>query len=143
MIYFLIYLFLEVIVTIEIASAIGGLATFLEIVGSAFVGIFILMNFRHALAENLDALRNRQIDMQGFTNRNVIGLLGAIFLILPGFVSDFIGLMMQFSLFSASIVNRFSRKYDPRNDSQYPNTPPRKDDHVIDAEIIDDTRTLR
>jgi UPF0716 protein FxsA len=142
MIYFLIYLFLEVIVTIEIASAIGGLATFLEIVASAFVGIFILMNFRHALGENLDALRTRQIDMQGFTNRNLIGLLGAVLLILPGFVGDFIGLMMQFSLFSALIVNRFSRKYHPRNDAHY-STPPRKDDHVIDAEIIDDTRTLR
>ncbi|WP_295052094.1 FxsA family protein [Sulfuricurvum sp.] len=135
MIYFLIYLFLEVSLTVEIASRIGGLATFLEIVGSAFFGIFILMNFRHALAENLDALRTRQIDMQGFSNRNILGLLGAILLILPGFLSDVIGILMQFFLVVTLIINRFTRKYQP------PTQP--KDDHVIDAEIIEHTTALR
>lgn len=135
MIYFLIYLFLEVILTIEIASRIGGLATFLEIVGSAMIGIFILMNFRHTLSENLSALQMRQIDMQGFSNRNLMGLFGAILLILPGFLSDIIGLLMQFSLFGSLIINRFSRKYHT------PTQP--KDDHVIDAEIIEHTPTLR
>lgn len=135
MIYFLIYLFLEVTLTVEIASKIGGLATFLEIIGSAFLGIFILMNFRHALSENLEALRTRQIDMQGFSNRNMMGLLGALLLILPGFLSDMIGILLQFSLVTTLIVNRFTRKYQP------PTQP--KDDHVIDAEIIEHTTTLR
>jgi UPF0716 family protein affecting phage T7 exclusion len=142
MIYFLVYLFAEVYITIEIASYIGGLATFLEIVGSAFLGIFILMNFRHVLAENIDALRTRKIDAKGFSNRNLTGLLGAIFLILPGFLGDIIGLLMQFSFLGTLIINRFSRKYHTQ-DFQEHYTSPRKDDHVIDAEIIDDTRTLR
>ena len=140
MIYFLVYLFLEVTVTLQIASKIGGLATFLEIVGSAFLGIFILMNFRHALAENIDALRTRQIDMQGFSNRNISGLLGAIFLILPGFLGDIIGIAMQFSLVVTLLINRFTRKYPTENYHTYTT---QKDDHVIDAEIIDDTRSLR
>lgn len=135
MIYFLIYLFIEVTLTVEIASRIGGLATFLEILGSAFLGIFILMNFRHTLSENLEALRTRQIDMQGFSNRNMMGLLGAFLLILPGFLSDIIGILLQFSLIGTLIVNRFTRKYQP------PTQP--KDDHVIDAEIIEHTTTLR
>lgn len=139
MIYFLVYLFLEVTVTLQIASKIGGLATFLEIVGSAFLGIFILMNFRHALAENIDALRTRQIDMQGFSNRNISGLLGAIFLILPGFLGDIIGIAMQFSLVVTLLINRFTRKYP----TEYTTQTPQKDDYVIDAEIIDDTRSLR
>jgi len=134
MIYFLIYLFLEVIVTVEIASRIGGLATFLEIVFSAFFGIFLLMNFRHTLSENLFALQTRQITMESFTKRNMTGLLGAILLIVPGFLSDIIGLLMQFSLFSSLIVNRFSRKYPTQTKS--------KDDNVIDAEIINDSTTL-
>ncbi|MDD5119107.1 MAG: FxsA family protein [Sulfuricurvum sp.] len=135
MIYFLIYLFLEVIVTVEIASRIGGLATFLEIVFSAFLGIFLLMNFRHTLGENLFALQTRQITMESFTKRNMTGLLGAILLIVPGFLSDIIGLLMQFSLFSSLIINRFSRKYPTQTKS--------KDDNVIDAEIINDSTTLR
>lgn len=135
MIYFVIYLFLEVIVTVDIAGRIGGLATFLEIVASAFLGIMILMNFRHTLGENLYALQTRQITMESFTKRNMTGLLGAILLILPGFLGDMIGILMQFSLLSSFIVNRFSRKYQP------PTQP--KDDNVIDAEIIDDFPTLR
>ncbi|MDD5052622.1 MAG: FxsA family protein [Sulfuricurvum sp.] len=135
MIYFLIYLFLEVIVTVEISSRIGGFATFLEIVASAFLGIVILMNFRHTLAENLFALQSRQIDMESFSKRNMMGLFGALLLIIPGFLSDMIGILMQFSLFSSLIVNRFSRKYHIK-------TQP-KDNNVIDAEIIDDSPALR
>lgn len=135
MIYFVIYLFLEVIVTVDIAGRIGGLATFFEIVASAFLGIMILMNFRHTLSENIYALQTRQITMESFTKRNMTGLLGAIFLILPGILGDIIGILMQFSLLSSFLVNRFSRKYRP------PTQP--KDDNVIDAEIIDDFPTLR
>ncbi|MDD5158538.1 MAG: FxsA family protein [Sulfuricurvum sp.] len=135
MIYFVIYLFLEVIVTVDIAGRIGGLATFLEIVASAFLGIMILMNFRHTLGENLYALQTRQITMESFTKRNMTALLGAVLLILPGFLGDMIGVLMQFSLLSSFIVNRFSRKYQP------PTQP--KDDNVIDAEIIDDFPSLR
>ncbi len=135
MIYFLVYLFAEVIITVEIASQIGGLATFLEIVGSALLGVFILMNFRHALAENLYALQTRRIDVQGFSNRNLRGLLGAVLLIVPGFLSDLTGIIMLVGLFSSLLINRFGRKYDT------PTQP--KDDHVIDAEIIDDTTALR
>lgn len=136
MIYFLIYLFAEVIVTVEIATRIGGMATFLEIVVSAMLGIFVLLNFRHTLAENLYALQMRKIDVQGFTNRNIMALLGAFLLIVPGFVSDLIGLVLLFFLFGSFLVNRFGRKYQPP-------TPPQKDEYVIDAEIIDDTPALR
>lgn len=142
MIYFLIYLFIEVLFTIEFASQIGGLNTFFEIIGSALLGIFILMNFRHTLAENVYALRMRQIDMDGFTQRNLLGLFGAVLLILPGFFGDILGLLMQFSLLSKFFINRFSRKYRSE-DLHTTYTPPRKDDHVIDAEIIDDTPALR
>jgi UPF0716 family protein affecting phage T7 exclusion len=135
MIYFLIYLFLEVMVTTDIASRIGGVATFIEIIASAVLGIVILLNFRHTLSENIQALQMRQIDMDGFTQRNLMGLFGAILLILPGFLGDILGLLMQFTLISKLLINRFSRKF------QKPNQP--KEDYVIDAEIIDDTPTLR
>jgi len=135
MIYFLIYLFLEVLVSVQVASAIGGLYTFFEIIGSGMLGIAILFNFRNTLAENVYALKNRHIDVNGFHQRNLFSLLGAILLILPGFVTDFIGLLLQFSLFSSLLVNRFLSKYTTSKHS--------KDEHVIDAEIISDTPHLR
>lgn len=135
MIYFMIYLFLEVITTINIASRIGGVATFVEIIGSGVLGILILLNFRHTLSENINALRMRQIDTEGFMQRNLMGLLGAILLILPGFLGDIIGALMMLSLILKLLINRFTRKYHT------PNQP--KDDYVIDAEIIDDSSALR
>ncbi|MGD9969448.1 MAG: FxsA family protein [Sulfuricurvum sp.] len=136
MIYFLIYLFAEVMISVEIASYIGGWATFFEILFSAVIGMMILMNFRHALSEHVYALRMRHITMEEFANRNLMGLFGAIMLILPGFLGDFLGILMQFSLFSSLMINRFGRKYH-----ETPSQP--KDDHVIDAEIVSDTPALR
>lgn len=139
MIYFLIYLFLEVIITINIATQIGGVATFVEIMASGVSGILILLNFRHTLAENIRALQMRQINTEGFMQLNLMGVAGAALLILPGFLSDLIGIIIIISLAVKLLINRFSRKYTQPNQ---PNQP-KKDDDVIDAEIIDDTAALR
>lgn len=139
MIYFLVYLFLEVIITMKGASLIGGGATFAEIIGSGVLGIFILLNFRHALAENIQALQRRQIDPQGFMQQNLLGLLGALLLILPGFLGDSVGLLMEVSVGVKLLINRFSRKYTEPNQTNQST----KDDYVIDAEIISDTTLLR
>lgn len=53
MIYFIVYLFLEVLLSVNISSYIGGLNTFFEIILTAFIGISILVNFRKTLVENL------------------------------------------------------------------------------------------
>ena len=47
MIYFLFYLFLEVTVTVKVGSYIGGSWMFVEIMLSAFIGMFILRNFKN------------------------------------------------------------------------------------------------
>ncbi|MGZ8548793.1 MAG: FxsA family protein, partial [Sulfuricurvum sp.] len=80
MIYFLIYLFLEVLLTVEVASQIGGLMMFGEILLSAFIGIAILFNFRATLLSNIMELRERRVDANGFYKRNLLSLLGAILL---------------------------------------------------------------
>ncbi|MDO9206983.1 MAG: FxsA family protein [Sulfuricurvum sp.] len=141
MIYFLIYLFLEVLLTVEVASQIGGLMMFSEIVLSAFIGIVILFNFRATLLSNIMELRERRVDANGFYKRNLLSLLGAILLILPGILTDVIAVLIHFFLLGQLIVNRFTPKYpqqNPPNTSNYS-----KDDNVIDAEIISDTPTLR
>jgi len=81
MIYFLIYLFLEVIITVNVASKIGGLMMFAEIMISALVGIAILFNFRTTLLANVMELKERRISANGFYKRNLLSLLGAILLL--------------------------------------------------------------
>lgn len=138
MIYFLIYLFLEVIITVEVASKIGGLMMFAEIMVSALIGIAILFNFRTTLLSNVMELKERRISANGFYKRNLLSLLGAILLIMPGIFTDAIAVLIHISLLGSLIISRFMPKYSTSNQ---PNQP--KDDHVIDAEIISDSPALR
>ena len=167
MVYFFIYLFLEVMISSSIASSIGGLNTFFIILLTAIIGISILRNFKVSLMENITKARNGQITQEEFINTNVGKAVGALFLIVPGFFTDILGLMMQFSflvvLFSKMFkfqtpTNRttystnFSSNdfgYDTRtfrntntkntNNANYT----RNTDEIIDVEIIDDNKSLK
>ena len=135
MIYFLIYLFAEVIVSVNIASAIGGLWTFVEIIASALAGFLILANFRGTLAENIRALNQARIDPFEFQQLNLFTILGAFLLILPGFLTDIVGILLQFSVITKMLVNRFVSKSGHDSSTTHYT---QKDEHVIDVEIVGD-----
>lgn len=146
MVYFVIYLFLEVLISVNISSVLGSLVTFFEIILSAFGGIYILVNFKESFRENLTAVSYNCIDLQEFQNLNLFTLIGAIFLILPGFLTDIIGVLMQFSVFTTMLVNRFQMHFsksckrdDDELDSYNPHITKERD--VIDVEIISDNTT--
>ena len=139
MIYFLLYLFMEVVVSVNIASAIGGVWTFVELIASALVGMVILANFQGTLAENIRALNQARIDPMEFQQLNLFTVLGAFLLIIPGFLTDMIGLLLQFSVITKMLVNRFVAQ--SRHDSSTHYT--QKDDHVIDVEIVSDDADKR
>lgn len=137
MIYFILYLFLEVIISVNISSAIGGLATFFEILLSTFVGLMILANFRSTLRENFMAVSYNCIDLQQFQSLNLFTIIGAILLIVPGFLTDIIGALLQFSIFTTMLVNRYNVKSDKCKKEDAYNSL-KKDSDVIDVEIISD-----
>ena len=142
MIYFVLYLFLEVIISVNISSVIGGLMTFIEIVMSASVGISILINFRKTLVENLTAVSYNCIDLEQFQKLNLFTLIGAIFLIIPGFFTDMIGVLMQFSVFTSMFVNRYNVK-SGNCKTDYENINKQKDSNVIDVEIINNDTSFK
>jgi len=144
MLYFILYLFLEVLVSVQISSAIGGLATFFEIVLSAFVGISILVNFRKTLVENMTAVSYNCIDLEQFQRLNLFTLIGAILLIIPGFLTDIVGVLLQFSAFTSMIVNRYNVKSGKCNTSfEDENINIKRDSDVIDVEIIEHNAPLK
>jgi UPF0716 family protein affecting phage T7 exclusion len=142
MIYFLIYLFLEVIVSVNISSAIGGLATFLEIVLSAFLGVAILANFKATLRENIMAVSYSCIDLKQFQSLNLFTIIGAILLIIPGFLTDIVGILLQFSVFTTMLVNRYNMSFGKCN-TKYEKNNIEKDIDVIDVEIISDNSRVK
>lgn len=139
MIYFIVYLFLEVIVSVNIASALGGFLTFLEIIFSAFLGFVILVNFRETLSENFRALSRNAIDIQQFQSLNLFTIIGAFLLIIPGFLTDIIGILLQFSVFTSMLVNHFAKS----NKTNFKQNNKQKDSDVIDVEIVDDTTFIK
>ena len=144
MLYFLLYLFLETIVSVNIASAIGGLATFFEIVLTALIGIFILANFRNTFMENLMAVSYAQIDLEEFQRLNLFTVIGAILLIVPGFLTDIIGTLLQFSAVTSMLVNRYGVKSKRENFEDFEETFYKEsDDDVIDVEIIEKRDSIK
>ena len=139
MLYFLIYLFLEVVISVNIASELGGLATFGEIVLSAVAGFFILVRFQDTLRENMQMVSKRAINLQQFQELNIFTLLGAVLLIVPGFLTDILGLLLQFHVFTSMLVNRFSAKYNTHQTKDYTTNQTTKEENVIDVEIISDS----
>jgi 2-isopropylmalate synthase/UPF0716 protein FxsA len=143
MIYFIVYLFLEVLISVNISSQIGGLATFFEIVASAFIGLSILMNFKKTLVENMTAFSYTCIDLEQFQRLNLFTLFGAILLTVPGFLTDIMGVILQFSVFTSMIVNRYNVKSNSCNSSFSEQENLKKDSDVIDVEIISDNATIK
>jgi 2-isopropylmalate synthase/UPF0716 protein FxsA len=142
MLYFILYLFLEVLLSVNISSYLGGLITFLEIMFSAFLGIVILINFKSTFRENLTAVSYNCIDLHEFQRLNIFTLLGAILLILPGFLTDILGMFMQFNVFTSMIVNRYGVKSQScKTDFQKNNI--QKDSNVIDVEIISEPTSIK
>lgn len=141
MIYFFVYLFLEVLFFVQISSIIGGLATFLEIVFSAFLGFAILIKLKTTLMQNIGLVLSGQVGMRDFRAPSIFSVIGAFLLIAPGFLTDIVGIALQFSLFSSIIVSRMDIKYK-KNSSEFKNYT-QKDSDVIDVEVISDNRYIK
>jgi len=155
LLYFLIYLFLEVMISSSIAASIGGLLTFVEILFSAIIGMIILKNFKYSLSENVQKARTGQITQEEFIKTNVAKAIGAFLLIIPGFFTDIIGILLQLGLFVSLFSKIFEfKKPNSSNNATYSTSfeytqtnnkqnNKRRDDEIIDVEIIDDNNTIK
>jgi UPF0716 family protein affecting phage T7 exclusion len=122
---FLIYLFVEVTVTLPIAGALGVFYTFLEIILSAIFGIFILLNTPFKLHESIQRVMQKKLSVSTVSLASTIRVLGSFLLILPGFFGDTVGAV----LLVMSAVLLIGVKYSKD-----------KDEDVIDVEIIEDNK---
>jgi UPF0716 family protein affecting phage T7 exclusion len=129
----LVYLFVEVLVSVEIAGRLGGLLTFVEIIVSALIGFFLLTNFRYTLAKSVTSLMSGAISVQDFQKMSLFTLVGAVLLIIPGFFSDILGVLLQFSFFGKLFASKVLNLKNKNNKNIY-----REDKHdAIDVEVID------
>ncbi len=129
MVYFILYLFLEVMISTEFSNLIGGLNTFLEIIISAFLGIVILKNFPFSLVDSIKEASMGEISQEEFIKTNVGKGIGALLLIVPGFFTDIIGIFLQFGFLTMIFTKIFSFKSPSQTNgysTQFDTTQPNK-----------------
>ena len=167
MIYFFIYLFLEVMISSTLAGKVGGLSIFFEILLTAIIGILILKNFKFSLTESINKARAGQITQEEFMKANVGKAFGALLLIVPGIFTDIMGLLLQIPFFITLLSSVFKFQvptnrttystnfsssdfgYDTSrfNNANTKNTNnsnyKRNTDEIIDVEVIDDTKSIK
>ena len=119
-------------VTSNISGTIGGLLTFLEIILSAGIGFFLLINFRYTVGQSMSMLMSGEMGIEEFKKLSLFTLLGAVLLIVPGFFSDMVGVALQFSFigtFIAKKVFKLKNKNKKFTKKDY--------NDAIDVEVID------
>jgi UPF0716 family protein affecting phage T7 exclusion len=132
MIYFLIYLFIEIVVSYQFTTLFTPLGMFLEVLITALLGVVIIRNFGFSMMENMQKVIRREIDQEEFLSIGLFKLVGALLLIVPGVFTDILGILMQFDQFGALFAKHFLPKEDIVSDFAK-----RDDDEIIDVEIIE------
>ena len=125
------FLLLELYLSLEVGENIGFLWSAIWIVVSMLVGVRLLQTSPLSLMGNLDSVSRGKLSMQSFQNASTAYLLGAILLIIPGVLTDFLGLLS----FSYAKYLQFVAKITPE---QTKFDRKKGDDNVIDVEIIDE-----
>ena len=124
--YFILYFILELCISISTFYFFGWTLTFLEIICTFFLGIFIIYNFKSNIFSNFTSMIKNEFSFDKYKSLSLYSLLGALFLIIPGILTDVIGILMQFEavglLISAKILAKKNKKGE--ND-------------VIDVEVIE------
>ncbi len=125
------FLLLELYLSLEVGENIGFLWSAIWIVVSMLVGFRVLQSSPLSLMGNMNSVSRGKLSMQSFQNASTAYLLGAILLIIPGVLTDFLGLVAL----GYTVYLQFVAKITPEQTKFDKN---KGDDNVIDVEIIDE-----
>jgi 2-isopropylmalate synthase/UPF0716 protein FxsA len=116
---------------------LGGLLTFAEIVLSAFLGIAILQRSQYSLQENIQKIRSGKLSQEEFLANNLTKSLGAILLIIPGFFTDILGILLQFGILLGLFGFLFQTKRTHTHHSHTTYNTKEQNNEIIDVEVIE------
>ena len=133
MLYILILFFTELFVSLKVGTIIGFGWSVVWILSTMIVGGLLIRLSPYALMSNFQTFNFGQFDIRDVHNASMAYLLGAILLIVPGVLTDLIGVaLLLYTLYLhlfARIKPTTKTSYDPFNEGEESN--------VIDVEIID------
>ena len=126
------YLFLETYISLHMLESIGAFWATVWTFATMILGSVLLRNSPYTIFGNMQSLQQGKLDIRKFQDATTSYLLGAMLLILPGVLSDFMGV----AALLYTVYLQFVAKITPEQPNIYQNT--KGDDDVIDVEIIDE-----
>ena len=106
---------IEIYLFIEIGSKIGAVLTILLILSTAFIGIiYVRYEGFNTLRSAMGQLIKNEIPLLEIVSGAAL-VIGAFLLLLPGFLTDAIGLLLIFPITRKMIFKKVSSKYKEKN----------------------------
>ena len=128
------YLFLEIYVSLKMLEVIGAFWATIWTIGTIVLGSVLLQNSPYAILGNMQHLQSGKLNIQKFQDATSAYFLGSLLLIVPGVLSDFLGVIALLY----TVYLQFVAKITPEQSNTYRNQPNKGDDDVIDVEIVDE-----
>lgn len=138
--FLLLWPLIEIALFVLIGGAIGVWWTLLVVVGTGFVGVVLLRRLGLGSAERLRGQMQQMRDPVGTVGDGVLKALAGLLLILPGFLTDFLGALLLLPPLRAALVGALARRVTVA--SMQSDRPARRSDGiVIDGEFVEVDRT--
>jgi len=134
MIFAVLLFFAELFVSLKVGIMIGFGWSVVWILSTMVIGALLLRLSPYALMSNFQTFNFGQFDIRDVHNASMAYLLGAILLIIPGVLTDLIGVALlaytlYLHMFATIRPKRTPPNYDPFSKGE---------EDVIDVEIIDE-----
>ena len=126
------FFLLELFFSLKVGENIGFLGSVAWIGLSFFMGMMLLQKSSQTMMGNMNAMRQGKLNMKKFQNASMSYLAAAILLMIPGVLSDFLGLIALLYSFYLQFVAKITPEQTNNNFRK------KGDDNVIDVEIIDE-----
>jgi UPF0716 family protein affecting phage T7 exclusion len=125
------FLFLELYLSLKTGESIGFFWSVVWIVLSAVIGATLLKNSPLAVMGNMQAMQKGKLNIKKFQDASMSYFMGSIFLMIPGVLSDFFGVIALGYTLYLQFIAKITPEQTNFNQKQ-------GDNDVIDVEIIDE-----
>ena len=135
-VFLLMWPLIEIALFVVIGGAIGLWWTLLIVIGTGFAGVALLRRLGLSNAARLRGEMARMRDPVGAVGDGILKALAALLLILPGFLTDMLGLLLLLAPVRAALIAAAGRRMTV--ESMQSDQPARRSDGiVIDGEFVE------
>ncbi len=125
------FFLLELYLSLKMGETIGFLWSAIWIIATIFIGTILLQNSPNAIMSQMQSVQKGKLNLKKFQDASMSYFIGSILLIVPGVLSDFVGVIAL----AYTVYLQFIAKITPEQTNTYTK---KGDNDVIDVEIIDE-----